>query len=119
MANGESPQDLITMIRWQNVWLRIIARAWEDKEFFEEITTANPEETAGLVKRYFNYDVPAHLALQIKPTTVGPDDPYRYDDDFERIELTVHIPPTPKQGREAVALAAYSDRGQTYPFTCF
>lgn len=116
---SETPQDLITMIRWQNVWLRIIARAWEDDKFLEEITEANPQETTGIIKRYFDYSVPAHLALNIRMSEAKRNDPLRLDDDYQRIALTVHIPPKPEPGREAVALAEYSDRGQSYPFTCF
>jgi ribosomally synthesized peptide (two-chain TOMM family) len=117
------PGALESSLHWQVIWPRVIARAWEDPEFHEEVK-ADPRET---IKKYFGYLLSENLQLTIKDApedaTFKPEDndPTTPEDPWSKLpplELTVVIPPAPTPQLQAVAITAYQDTGRTYPFTC-
>ena len=117
------PGSLESALHWQVIWPRIIAKAWEDKEFHEKVK-ANPREA---IESYFGYRLSSNLDLKIEdaPTdaTFKPEDnnPETPEDPWSKLpplQLTIAIPPAPEESLLAVAITAYQDTGRTYPFTC-
>ncbi len=105
---------------WQVIWPRIIALAWEDKEFHKELK-ADPHKA---INEAFGYKLSPSLKLKIEDAPAGatydadadyPNDPWSKLPD---LELTIALPPAPPADIQAIAITAYQDTGRTYPFTC-
>jgi ribosomally synthesized peptide (two-chain TOMM family) len=117
------PGALESSLHWQVIWPRIIAKAWEDATFHQQVK-ANPRQA---IEDHFGYELSTNLKLTIEdapsdavfeendnnPST--PTDPWSK---LPPLELTVVIPPPPEARLQAVAITAYQDTGRTYPFTC-
>ncbi|MDR6406693.1 BMA_0021/BMA_0022 family TOMM bacteriocin [Paraburkholderia sp. 22099] len=116
MAMDNATPTLESMLEFQQVYLRAIALSWEDKSFRNELLK-NP---ADALARYLDYRCPWLIDLEV----VDPGGQYGWDEHNQRWNLppntmTVGIPARPElPGEEAVALAAYSDAGPNYVFTC-
>jgi len=117
------PGSLESALHWQVIWPRIIAKAWGDEKFHEEVK-ANPREA---MEAYFGYRLSSNLKLTIEDapstTTFKPEDnnPDTKEDPWSNLpplELTIFIPPAPEPALQAVAITAYQDTGRSYPFTC-
>lgn len=124
--------------KWRSVWLRAIAKAWQDDAFKKRLL-ANPQEAL----RQVGFGTPDFFHDQLKivveeadasEATVGP----RYESREEnavagtaqrhvngwidagaslRATLTLKLPPPPPPEARALALADYDAAGRVYPFT--
>ncbi|CAB3750675.1 hypothetical protein GQ57_36250 [Burkholderia sp. MSh2] len=116
MAVDNATPTLESMLEFQQVYLRAIALSWRDPVFKEDLLT-HPFDA---LSRYFNYQCPWLLELEVVKPGAG----YGWDSRegswrLPRNTMTVGVPARPAQlNEEAVALAAYSDAGPCYLFTC-
>jgi ribosomally synthesized peptide (two-chain TOMM family) len=124
--------------KWRSVWLRAIAKAWQD-EAYKKRLLANPQEAL----RQVGFGTPDFFQDQLKivveeaapsETAGGP----RYESREEgavagtaqrhvngwvdagsslRATLTLKLPPPPAPEARALALADYDAAGRVYPFT--
>lgn len=113
-----------TILEFQKVYVRAVALSWRDPEFAKELRK-NPK--AALANN-LGYICPWNLDLEIQanediqqPETEkcswsSKDGAWK---NVPRNGLKVGIPQPPQKNNEqAIALAAYSDAGPTYLFTC-
>ena len=141
-GNGTTPgaeftSDAYTSARrWQVIWPQVIALIWEKWNNPELIKALN-DDPHGTLERWFGYKLSKELRLTVKKadennvahrfsradydaalidanTTCPPKDAWK---DLPKMELTLYVPPPPAAGDEAIAIAAYSDTGRTYPMT--
>jgi len=116
MATDNTTPTLESMLEFQQVYLRAIALSWQNRDFRDELLK-NPTDA---LARYFDYQCPWLIDLEV----VDPGDVRGWDSVEQRWHLpqntmSVGIPEQPKHlGEEIVALAAYSDAGSNYVFTC-
>jgi ribosomally synthesized peptide (two-chain TOMM family) len=116
MAVDNATPTLESMLEFQQVYLRAIALSWENKTFKDDLK----KHPADALARYFDYRCPWLLEIKI----VEHDHESAWDENSQSWKLplntmTVGIPERPDpHSDEAVALAAYSDAGSNYVFTC-
>jgi len=124
--------------KWRSVWLRAIAKAWQD-EAFKKRLLANPEEAL----RQVGFGTPDFFRSQLKIVVEEADSSEaaggpRYESREETsvqgadqrhvngwidagsslcATLTLKLPPPPVPEARALALADYDAAGRVYPFT--
>ncbi len=124
--------------KWRSVWLRAIAKAWQDDSYKKRLL-ANPEEAL----RQVGFGTPDFFQEQLKivveeaEASEASGEP-RYENREEtsaqgtaarhvngwvdagsslRATLTLKLPPPPPPAARALALADYDAAGRVYPFT--
>ncbi|KML47877.1 hypothetical protein VL15_31370 [Burkholderia cepacia] len=120
MAKENANPTLESMLEFQKVYLRAIALSWRNPDFKDELLK-KPLDT---LAKYFGYQCPWIIDIEV---VEPPDGDHGWRDHgrdggswhLPRNVMTVGIPEKPlSRDEEAVALAAYSDAGSTYLFTC-
>lgn len=115
---------LETALEWSTVWMKCIARAWQDPEF-KAALLRDPEHT---LFSYFQFTLPPTVRLQILELTPEQmqQKGYGWRGNLSGQsgwlmppnQLQMILPPMPQDPTmQAVALADYADTGRTYPFT--
>ncbi len=94
---------------------RLIALAWKDEKFAEELYTVR--DARDLVQDAMDFLVAWNFLLKFNlhrgdPTAPG------YWEGFPRSVITLHIPQRPVIDQQAIALGAYNATGSQYPFSC-
>jgi ribosomally synthesized peptide (two-chain TOMM family) len=115
---------LTTTLEWSSVWMKCIARAWQDP-VFKAALLREPEQT---LYSYFQFAVPPTLKVQVVELSAD----HQQQTGFgwkgnmsgqsgwlmPPNQLQMVLPPAPQDpALQAVALSDYSDTGRTYPFT--
>ena len=142
-----NPEVFAQSMHWRVIWIKVIAKAWADKDFKKDLKD-NPHET---ILKHFRYELNSELDLYIKevdelknglcvpmymPNVEYPpynkDAPYNKDVNknidstvpfkdpwagLPRHKLVLVLPPKPQDGDNAIALGDYADTGRTYPMT--
>ncbi len=102
---------------------RLLALAWTDPAFAERLFDGS--DARGLIQDVMDYMVPWNFQLRFRLVN----EPVSGDEDywkrFPRNRIRVHLPKPPQAHGELadvelqpIALAAYNDTGDQYPFTC-
>jgi ribosomally synthesized peptide (two-chain TOMM family) len=108
-------------LRWQLVWLRLIADVWHDDDFKQQVLGASPDQIRQIFKQKYDYELNPYLNLHIEAVDVQPriwpNKKWRPFDRIPPMELTIYVPPEPAAPHIAMALADYADAGRSYPFT--
>lgn len=119
-------------VKWRAVWLRAIAKAWQDEAYKQRLLT-RPEEAL----REVGYLMPEFHAEQLQivveevPAAARPRAEYVQTDSGAskhangwatagnslRSTLTLRLPPAPPLEDRALAIADYDAAGRVYPFT--
>ena len=113
-----------TIIEFQKVYVRVIALAWRDPEFKQALT----DDARQALADYFGYILPWNIDLEIftddtnpqpdgKRATWSPENNSWENVPNNSVTFGVPRPPQDKESH-SIALAAYSDAGPAYLFTC-
>ena len=126
-----NPKAWAGMMEWQFIWLKTVARVWEEsgkpnseKQFSNDLFAAT--DLSAFYKKWFDYDLNPHLKLTVQMSTreYDPCAPLSFFKNHNRFEdkplhLLMFIPKPPADmGKAAYNLASYADSGRSYPFTC-
>lgn len=144
-ADYGDPKAWAAMMQWQFIWLRTIAKVWEeaatlpekDREFTNKLIDPDTD-LHDFFCEYFGYGLNPHLKLKVvlseHPLNATELDAGKNwftkghknrgktglnEEQYEfPLELTIRIPKAPALAEQAFDLATYADSGRTYPFTC-
>ena len=115
MATDNATPTLESMLEFQQVYLRAIALSWEDEPFKADLL----KDPFDALARYFDYRCPWIIDLEVVSRDGCVWDEVRHEWKLPLNTMTVGISARPEHlHEEAVALAAYSDAGPNYVFTC-
>jgi ribosomally synthesized peptide (two-chain TOMM family) len=113
-------------LHWGVIWPRVIALAWENATFAQQLL----DDPRKALKDYFAYNLNPELDLTIEWAAQGTyKNPYPPDGPpqdlkvdpwagLPKMQLKLFLPPAPANQHEwAIAIADYADTGRNYPFT--
>lgn len=102
---------------------RVLALAWTDEAFAERLFDASDARV--LIQDVLDYMVPWNFQLRFRLVEEPARDDDAYWKNFPRNRILVHLPKLPHTpcdvddvALQPIALAAYNDTGDQYPFTC-
>jgi ribosomally synthesized peptide (two-chain TOMM family) len=106
--------------QWERVWIEVVARAWKDQKFRDDLLANSGANARGVINAAFQFQLPSDVNLKV--VAAGPQHKsWDKDKDHPRslTELTLILPAPPASpGDHAVALAHYVASGRSMPFTC-
>jgi ribosomally synthesized peptide (two-chain TOMM family) len=93
--------EMTTASQWQVVWLKTVAKAWQDKAF-ESALKKDPRQA---LKSAFDFEFPPGVTLSLQTGEEG--SAFETAQDGSCIQL--RLPPQPADAEQAVALANLAD----------
>lgn len=106
-----------SLLEFQEVYARVVALAWKDSVFLEELR----KDARATLANYFGYMCPWNIDIEFEQLS-GQEYEWQPGEDVWNLPknaIHVGIPKKPPQLEEqAVALAVYNAAGPAYLFTC-
>lgn len=114
--------DEFDMMAFKLAWAQIIAKAWEEPAFEQELYGMSPEEVRSTFQIRFGVVVPQDLDIKIYEMDSKKDHWDKTDKKWQLVTKTavrLGLPPRPEdQDQFALAIAAYSSLSRKFPLTC-
>jgi ribosomally synthesized peptide (two-chain TOMM family) len=106
--------------QWERVWIEVVALAWKDKKFRDDLLANGGANARGVIDSVFHFQLPSDVNLKV--VAVAPHHK-TWDKHKEHAraltELTLVLPEPPAAPADhAIALAQYVASGHSMPFTC-
>jgi ribosomally synthesized peptide (two-chain TOMM family) len=114
-------EDEFDLNKFKLAWAKLIAIAWDDKDFEQQLYKEDPAGIRAKFAMFLNFALPDDLNLKIVKLDASQEG---WDAKNQRWNLTssasvqLGLPPRPKDTQQAVALAEYQSLAQQYPLSC-